>query len=59
MKFAGFLLLISGWGIVLAALIVLAAATAQTSFILAGTCVEGLGLVLVIRSHATLRRERR
>ena len=59
MKFAGFLLLISGWGIVLTALILLGAETAQMSFILAGTGVEALGLVLVIRSHAAMRRERR
>lgn len=59
MKVAGFLLLLAGWGIVLAALLLLAAAAVQTAFILAGTGVEGLGMAMAIRSHINLRRERR
>jgi ABC-type transport system involved in cytochrome bd biosynthesis fused ATPase/permease subunit len=51
MKLAGFLLLLSGWFLVLAAIILLAVAPAQTGFALAGFAVEVLGLVLVVRSH--------
>jgi hypothetical protein len=58
MKLAGFLLLVAGWGIVLAALVLLATGVGQTCFVLAGVGVEVLGLVLVIRSHPILRSER-
>jgi hypothetical protein len=57
MKAAGFMLLLAGWGIVLAALLLLAAAGAQAIFVFAGVAVEALGLTLVIRAHL-LRRER-
>ena len=50
MKIAGFLLLLAGWAIVLAALVLLAAPP-RAAFVLAGLGVEILGLVLVIRSH--------
>jgi hypothetical protein len=58
MKLFGFLLLLAGWGIVLAALVLLAAETPRASFVLAGCGVEALGLVLVVRSHLVPRRER-
>ncbi|MGH9404271.1 MAG: hypothetical protein ACRD3D_00375 [Terriglobia bacterium] len=51
MKIAGFLLLLAGWGIVLAATVVLRAAPPRTAFILAGIGVEILGLVVFTRSH--------
>lgn len=57
-KLSGFLLLLSGWGIVLAALVLLAAETPRASFVLAGLGVEVLGLILVVRSHLVPRRER-
>jgi hypothetical protein len=47
----GFLLLLAGWGIVLAALALLAADAPRMAFVLAGMGVEIVGLVLVIRSH--------
>jgi hypothetical protein len=50
MKLGGFLLLLSGWGIVVAALALLHG-TATSGFILAGVAVEILGLVLVARAH--------
>lgn len=50
MKLIGFLLLLSGWGIVLAALAMLHGA-AVSAFILAALGVEILGLVLVARAH--------
>jgi hypothetical protein len=58
MRLAGFLLLPAGWGLVIAALILLAAAGPRTAFILAGFGIEVLGLVLLIRSHIPPRRDR-
>ena len=58
MKVVGFLLLLAGWGIVLASLGLLEAGVGQSCFVLAGVGVEVLGLVLVIRSHPILRSER-
>ena len=53
MKVAGFLLLLAGWILVLAAIALLAAAGPRTAFLLAGLGVEVLGLVLAARSHLT------
>jgi len=58
MKLAGFLLLPAGWGIVLSAVVLLASALPRGCFVLAGMGVEGMGLVLVVRSHLLLRGER-
>ena len=46
----GFLLLLSGWGIVLTAIALLASA-ARAGFALAGAVVEIVGLILVVQSH--------
>lgn len=51
MKFVGFLLMLAGWFLVLAALEMLAAATPRALFVLAGFAVEVLGLVLVFRAN--------
>ncbi len=51
MKVAGCLLLISGWAIVLSAIALLRAATAEGAFVAAGIAVELLGLVVAARSH--------
>ena len=59
MRFAGFLLLLAGWGIVLSAIALLRSSSQIAGFVMAGTGVEVLGLVLAIRSHRLLRRERR
>ena len=59
MKIAGFLLLLAGWGIVLSAIALLRSSAPIAGFVTAGTGVEVLGLVLVIRSHRLLRRERK
>jgi hypothetical protein len=50
-KIFGFLLLLAGWGLVLAALALLAANVPRTIFVLAGVCVELVGLAVVIRAH--------
>jgi hypothetical protein len=56
MKPLGFFLLLAGWGIVLAAVALLASATLLlTIFMLAGIGVELLGFLLVLRSHAVLQ----
>jgi hypothetical protein len=57
-KLAGFLLLLAGWGIVLSAVVLLASALPRACFVLAGTGVEVVGLILVVRSHLLLRGER-
>ena len=51
MKLAGFLLLLAGWIIVAAAVILLGPANAKAVFVLAGVAVEIMGLTLVIRSN--------
>jgi len=58
MRLVGFLLLLSGWALVLAAVILLPSAQARDGFVLAGIGVEVLGLILVIRSHRALQGER-
>jgi hypothetical protein len=57
MKILGFLLLLAGWGLVLAALILLGAAGPRAAFVLAGVGVEIVGLVLVILAHLVPRGE--
>jgi len=59
MRLAGFLLLPSGWIIVLAAVILLPSAPAQAAFALAGMGVELLGLSIVVRSQLIRHRENR
>jgi hypothetical protein len=58
MRLAGFLLLVTGWIIVLAAVVLFSSSAPRTWFALAGVGVELLGLVLVFRSHLELRKER-
>jgi hypothetical protein len=59
MKLAGFLLLPTGWLLVLSSLALLRPGTAQNAFVLAGTGVEAIGLVLVFRAHIPVRGEER
>jgi hypothetical protein len=58
MRLAGFLLLPAGWGLVIAALILLAASGPRAAFVLAGLGVEVLGLILLMRSYMPPRRNR-
>jgi hypothetical protein len=58
MKIAGILLLLTGWLLVLAAVVLLAAPASRSGFVLAGIGVEILGLVLVFRAHLPLAGER-
>ena len=57
MKFAGFLLLVAGWAIVVASVALLPTAGVRAEFALAGIAVELLGLTLAIRSHLVLQAE--
>ncbi|HMD96920.1 MAG TPA: hypothetical protein VKM93_06255 [Terriglobia bacterium] len=58
MRLIGFLLLVAGWILVLAAVVLLGASPARAAFVLAGIGVEALGLALVFRSHLVLRGSR-
>jgi hypothetical protein len=58
MKLAGFLLLFTGWLLVLAAVVLLAASAARSGFVLAGIGVEILGLILAFRAHSPFAMER-
>ena len=51
MKLAGFLLLLAGWVIAMAAIAVLPETSSRLIFLLAGMGVEGLGLALAVRAH--------
>lgn len=57
MKLAGFLLLISGWIVALAAVALLVNG-ARVAFVLAGIGVEALGLGLAIYAHRFIGSER-
>ena len=59
MKLTGFLLLLGGWIIVLAAIALLPSGVSQVSFVLVALGVEALGLTLVFRAHLIPGRERK
>jgi hypothetical protein len=59
MRLSGFLLLASGWIIVLAAVVLLPSSPSQAAFALSGIGVELLGLTLVVRSHLLQRGDER
>ena len=58
MKAVGFLMLLAGWLLVLAAIVLFAAPALRAAFVLAGLAVETLGLILVFRSHLMPREEK-
>jgi hypothetical protein len=57
LKFAGYLMLISGWVIVLAALVLIPEFALRASFIAAGMSVEIIGLGLIARGQVTDQRQ--
>jgi len=59
MRLVGFLLLVAGWFLVLASIVLLGSPASRGAFILAGMAVEVLGLILVFRSHSIPREEKR
>jgi hypothetical protein len=58
MKVMSFLLLLAGWFLVLASIVLFPAPTSRAAFVFAGIGVEALGLTLVFRSHAIPREEK-
>ncbi|NYF80327.1 hypothetical protein [Granulicella arctica] len=56
MRLVGCLLLLSGWLIVLAALVMLAGLQERTAFVSAGIAVEVLGLILLTQADKALLR---
>jgi hypothetical protein len=57
MKLAGFLLLVAGWAIVVAAVALLPSGGARVGFVLAGLATELFGLAFAVRSHLVLPAE--
>lgn len=57
MKLAGLFLLLAGWGIVLGAIVLFPHEMPRNVFVLAGICLEALGLVLAFRGHSERGRE--
>jgi hypothetical protein len=58
MKVMSFLLLLAGWILVLAALVILNSPASRAAFVFAGIAVEALGLAMAFRSHAIPREEK-
>ncbi|HLI82489.1 MAG TPA: hypothetical protein VKV17_01155 [Bryobacteraceae bacterium] len=59
MKLAGFLLLLSGLFLVLAALVLLRQPSPQALFVLLGIGVGAIGLGMVFRAHTPAKERRR
>lgn len=57
MKLTGFLFLLAGWVILLAALVLFGAARPRDVFVLVGAAIEIAGLILAARSHRAQRGE--
>jgi hypothetical protein len=58
MKVVGFLMLLAGWFLVLAAIVLFASPPLRAAFVLAGIAVEALGLTFAFRSHLIPREEK-
>ena len=58
MKVVSLLLLLAGWFLVLASIVLLASPPSRAGFVLAGIAVEALGLILIFRSHAIPREKK-
>lgn len=58
LRIAGILLLLAGWMLMLAAVLMLSTLPLRTGFSLAGMCVEMLGFVLLARTYIPKRKKR-
>lgn len=56
MSFVGCLLMVSGWLIAIAALLLLVGSGQRLAFVMAGLLVEFIGLVLVAQSYRALQK---
>ncbi|WP_158821610.1 hypothetical protein [Granulicella sp. S156] len=56
MSFVGCLLMVSGWLIAIAALLLLVGSGQRLAFVMAGLLVESIGLVLVAQSYRALQK---
>ena len=59
MKAVGFLMLLAGWFLTLAAIVMFAVQPMRAAFVVVGIAVEALGLMLAFRSHLIPREEKR
>ena len=59
MKVVGFLMLLAGWFLTLAAIALFTAQPTRVAFVFAGIAVEVVGLVLAFRAHLIPREEKR
>jgi hypothetical protein len=59
MKFAGLLVMPTGFFLTLAALVLYPAPAPRTAFVLCGLAVEALGLVVAVRGHMKAREDKR
>jgi len=59
MRAASFLMLLAGWFLVLAAIVLFPSPALRAAFTLAGLAVEAVGLVFAFRSHLIPREEKR
>ena len=59
MNVLGFVMLLAGWFLVLAAIVLFASPPLRAAFVLAGIAVEALGLALAFRTHLIPREEKR
>jgi hypothetical protein len=58
MKAVGFLMLLAGWFLVLAAIVLFASPLTRGAFVVVGIAVEGLGMLLAFRSHLIPREDK-
>jgi len=59
MKIMGYVWLLAGWLIVVAAVVLLSVERARVIFLSAGFVLESLGLGLMVRAHAVERKRER
>lgn len=59
MKGVGLLMLLAGWFLALAAIVLLGSPPLRATFVLAGIAVEGLGLFLAFQAHSIPKEEKR
>ena len=59
MNVLGFLMLLAGWFLAVAAIVLFGAPPLRAAFVLAGVAVEALGIILAFRSHLVPREEKR